>query len=57
MKRAQTKAEKNKYDSVAAWENDIKLMCANAKFYNEEGSIVHEDAVAVEVSERWAHAR
>jgi hypothetical protein len=48
----QNKAEKNKYDTIETWQKDIKLMCDNAKFYNEEASVVHANAIEVEVSGR-----
>lgn len=28
----------------------MRIMCENAKFYNEEGSLVHSNAEEVEVS-------
>ena len=36
------------YASLDAFEVDIKLMLDNAKFFNEEGSQIHQDALALE---------
>lgn len=38
------------YTSLEQFQADFKMMFANARIYNEEGSIVVEDANAMEVS-------
>lgn len=37
-----------RFDSFEAFLDEVKLMCANAKTYNEEGSWVYEDAEEIE---------
>lgn len=44
----QKKLNAGEYDSFAAFEADVAVMFANAKYYNEPGSEVYEDAVALE---------
>lgn len=38
------KIRDGKYKSWAVLESDIKLMCKNAKTFNEPGSEIHKDA-------------
>ena len=40
------------YASLAAFEADMRLMFRNARSYNEPGSLVHNDAQAMQVSSR-----
>lgn len=42
------KLERKEYINPYAWDKDMRLMLSNAKFYNEEGSQVWNDAQALE---------
>jgi ATP-dependent helicase STH1/SNF2 len=44
------KVEDNKYASLKELEADITLLVKNAKTYNEDGSLLFEDATVIEVS-------
>lgn len=37
-----------RYDTFAHFMDDLRLMCINAKTYNQEGSFVYEDATTIE---------
>lgn len=50
LKEIRNKSEKEKYPNLEEWSQDVKLMCENAKFYNEPGSMVYENAEVMEVS-------
>ena len=39
---------KHKYRSLADMEEDIMLLCSNARTYNEEGSIIYSDSIELE---------
>lgn len=40
--------QQERYDTFEQFMDDLRLMCANAKVYNEEGSFVYEDALTIE---------
>ena len=50
MNIIEKKIKKEQYNSFRDMKRDIKLLCSNAKTYNEDGSILYLDAVAIEVS-------
>lgn len=43
------KINREEYQSVKAFYDDIRLMCQNARTYNEDGSILFQDANEIEV--------
>jgi hypothetical protein len=43
----QIKIEKGQYDNVDQFETDIKLLVQNAQWYNQEGSLIWNDAALV----------
>ncbi|KAI9746662.1 MAG: hypothetical protein M1818_000376 [Claussenomyces sp. TS43310] len=48
MKIIETKIKKEEYNTLDSLKKDIDLMCNNAKTYNEDGSILYLDAIAIE---------
>ncbi|KAG9233451.1 putative chromatin structure-remodeling complex subunit snf21 [Amylocarpus encephaloides] len=48
MKVMDRKIKKELYPSLNHFKRDIQLMCRNAKTYNEDGSMIFVDAVAIE---------
>jgi ATP-dependent helicase STH1/SNF2 len=50
MKMVEKKIKKEDYSSLGDLRRDIQLLCRNAKTYNEDGSMIFTDAVAIEVS-------
>jgi ATP-dependent helicase STH1/SNF2 len=50
MKMIERKIKKEEYSSLNDLKKDIQLLCNNAKTYNEDGSMIYVDAVAIEVS-------
>lgn len=46
--RPQERILKCKYRSLADMEDDVMLLCANARIYNEEGSIIYSDSIELE---------
>lgn len=42
--------KRREYKSVEHFEADVRLMCENAKKYNDDGSRIFNDAVAILVS-------
>jgi len=45
------KINKEQYSSVREYRDDIRLLCNNARTYNEDGSTLYEDANKIEVSQ------
>ena len=45
-----SRIEKEEYDDTEALKADLTLMTTNAKKYNQKGSSIYEDAVAIQVS-------
>lgn len=50
LKEIQEKVRTREYKSPYAFVSDVRVMLANAKWYNEQDSIVWKDADALEVS-------
>jgi len=50
MKMIEKKIKKEEYSSLNDMKRDIQLLCMNAKTYNDDGSLIYVDAVAIEVS-------
>ena len=50
MKMIEKKIKKEEYSSLNDLKKDIQRLCTNAKTYNEDGSMIYIDAVAIEVS-------
>jgi ATP-dependent helicase STH1/SNF2 len=50
MKMIEKKIKKEEYSSLNDLKKDIQRLCTNAKTYNEDGSMIYVDAVAIEVS-------
>jgi ATP-dependent helicase STH1/SNF2 len=50
MKMIEQKIKKEEYSSLGDLRKDIELLCNNAKTYNEDGSMLYLDAIAIEVS-------
>jgi ATP-dependent helicase STH1/SNF2 len=50
MKMIEKKIKKEEYSSLADLRRDIQQLCFNAKTYNEDGSMIYVDAVAIDVS-------
>jgi hypothetical protein len=44
-----SRIEKEEYDDTEALKADLTLMTANAKKYNQKGSSIYEDTVAIQV--------
>lgn len=42
------RVSQDRYDTFEAFLDELKLMCSNAKVYNEEGSWVYQDAEEIE---------
>ena len=49
MDHIKKKINKEEYSSAREYREDIRLMCNNARTYNEDGSIIYEDANKIEV--------
>lgn len=49
MKMIEKKIKKEEYSSLNDLKRDIQQLCNNAKTYNEDGSMIYVDAVAIEV--------
>ena len=54
MENIQKKINKNEYQSLREFRDDIRLLCNNARTYNEDGSLLFQDANDIEVSQRTA---
>ena len=50
MKQIENKINKKQYQSVKQFRQDIALLCSNCRQYNEDGSVLYEDANLIEVS-------
>ena len=48
MEEIKGRIERFHYKTDASLLKDFKDMCANAKYFNEEGSMIWEDAVSLE---------
>jgi ATP-dependent helicase STH1/SNF2 len=56
MKQIETKINKKQYQNLRQFRADISLLCSNCRQYNEDGSILYQDANTIEVS-FWERAR
>ena len=45
---SQERILKHKYRSLADMEDDVMLLCSNARTYNEEGSLIYSDSIELE---------
>jgi ATP-dependent helicase STH1/SNF2 len=50
MKMIEKKIKTEEYASLGDLKKDVQHLCRNAKTYNEDGSLIYVDAVAIEVS-------
>lgn len=50
MKQIENKINKKQYQSLKQFRQDVGLLCANCKQYNEDGSVLYNDANVIEVS-------
>ena len=50
MKQIETKINKKHYQSLKQFRADIALLCSNCRQYNEDGSVLYQDANLIEVS-------
>ena len=51
MDNIQKKINRNEYQSLKEFMADIRLLCNNARTYNEDGSVLFQDANEIEVSD------
>ena len=51
MDNIQKKINRNEYQNVKEFMSDIRLLCNNARTYNEDGSVLFQDANKIEVSD------
>jgi len=51
MRQIQTKINKKQYQNLKQFKSDITLLCNNCRQYNEDGSVLYNDADLIEVSE------
>ena len=49
MKQIETKINKKQYQNLRQFRQDIGLLCANCRQYNEDGSVLYNDANLIEV--------
>jgi len=50
MKQIETKINKKHYQNLKQFRSDIHLLCSNCRQYNEDGSILYQDANLIERS-------
>lgn len=50
MKQIENKINKKQYQNLKQFRTDISLLCSNCRQYNEDGSILYQDANMIEVS-------
>ncbi|KAM0719229.1 hypothetical protein Q7P37_005134 [Cladosporium fusiforme] len=48
MKQIENKINKKQYQSLKQFRQDVGLLCANCKQYNEDGSVLYNDANVIE---------
>lgn len=53
MDQIKKKINKEEYKSVKEFRDDVLTLCNNARTYNEDGSMLFQDANAIEVDIRW----
>ena len=49
MKQIETKINKKQYQNLKQFRQDVGLLCANCRQYNEDGSVLYNDANMIEV--------
>ena len=49
MENVQKKINRHEYQSLREFRDDIRLLCNNARTYNEDGSVLFQDANDIEV--------
>ena len=49
MEQIEKKINKKEYRSLKEYREDIRLLCDNARHYNEDGSPLYQDADKIEV--------
>jgi ATP-dependent helicase STH1/SNF2 len=57
MKQIETKINKKQYQSLKQFRQDMGLLCANCRQYNEDGSVLYNDANVIEVCFDLTRAR
>lgn len=56
MDMIKKKINKEEYSNLREFRNDVGLLCNNARTYNEDGSVIFQDANDIEVSTRHNNA-
>lgn len=52
MENVQRKINRNEYQSLREFRDDVRLLCNNARTYNEDGSVLFQDANDIEACHR-----
>ena len=55
IREIEKKIERREYQSVRAFADDFRLLAANARIYNEDGSFLFQDACTIEVCHALPH--
>ncbi|SMQ53533.1 unnamed protein product [Zymoseptoria tritici ST99CH_3D7] len=50
MKQIETKINKKQYQNLKQFRSDVSLLCSNCRQYNEDGSILYQDANTIEAA-------
>jgi hypothetical protein len=50
MKQIENKINRKQYQNVRQFREDLELLCRNCRQYNEDGSVLYQDANLIEVS-------
>ena len=50
MDQVEKKINKKEYQSLTEYKDDIRLLCSNARTFNDDGSQLYSDANEIEVS-------
>ena len=56
MKQIEVKINKKQYQNLKQFRQDVALLCSNCRQYNEDGSVLYEDANLIEVcftKQKW----
>lgn len=57
MDQIKKKIKKEEYQSLREYREDIRLLCNNARTYNEDGSMLYQDADKIEVCQIVSHKK
>ena len=57
MDQIKKKIKKEEYQSLREYREDIRLLCNNARTYNEDGSMLYQDADKIEVCQTISHRK